>query len=62
MGIKDSNKDLADKIVEGLKEVKRKLTLFKKEKNSPLIVSKDGKVVEIEPENIEKEEGNSKSK
>jgi hypothetical protein len=56
MGSKGSLDDLEKMLVRGLKEVKKKLLKFKKDKNSPLIVSKDGKVVEIDAEKMEKEE------
>lgn len=36
-----------ERIVAGLEKAYQKLLLFKKEKNSPLIVSKDGNVVEL---------------
>jgi len=56
MGPKDSLQELEKMLIKGLTEVKRKLVKFKKDKNSPLIVSKDGKVVEIDPEKIEHQE------
>jgi len=36
----------------GLEKAYLKLVKFKKEKNSPLVVSKSGKIVKIEPEDI----------
>ena len=56
MGSKGSLDDLEKMLVRGLKEVKKKLLKFKKDKNSPLIVSKDGKVVEIDAEKMEEKE------
>ncbi len=56
MGPKDSLQELEKMLIKGLTEVKRKLVKFKKDKNSPFIVSKDGKVVEIDPEEIENKE------
>jgi len=53
---KGSLDDLEKMLVRGLKEVKKKLLKFKKDKNSPLIVSKDGKVVEIDAEKMEEKE------
>jgi hypothetical protein len=44
--------DNSDKIIEGLERAYKKLIEFKKYKKTPLIVSKDGKVVEIYPDNI----------
>lgn len=41
------------KILRGLENSYRKLVEFKKYKKSPLIVSKDGVIVEIQPENIQ---------
>lgn len=37
------------KIVEGLELTYKKLIEFKKRKNTPLIVSRDGKVIELDP-------------
>ncbi len=44
--------DNTDKIVEGLEKAYKKLIEYKKYKKTPIIVSKDGKVVEIDPEKI----------
>ena len=52
MGIEEQLKDLENKIAKGLEETHRKMAKFKKQKNSPIIVSKDGEVVEIKAENI----------
>ncbi|MEI8272944.1 MAG: hypothetical protein WCG08_10010 [Paludibacter sp.] len=41
-----------DKIILGLEKAYQKLIEFKKYKNSPLITTKDGKVVEIAPDKI----------
>lgn len=41
-----------DKIIRGLEEAYKKLVEFKKQKNSPLVVSRNGKVVEIPPDKI----------
>ena len=40
------------KIIEGLELSYQKLVEFKRYKKSPLIIAKDGKVVEIQPEKI----------
>ena len=48
----ESVQELKEKIIKGLEEAYRKMVIFKKEKNSPLIISRNGKVVEIKPENI----------
>lgn len=42
-----------DKIIQGLEKTYEKLIEFKKDKNSPLIVSKDNKVVEVDPKSID---------
>ena len=60
MGPKDSLQELEKMLIKGLTEVKRKLVKFKKDMDSPLIVSKDGKVVEIDPKEIEDKEEDSK--
>jgi hypothetical protein len=44
--------DNNDKIIEGLEKAYKKLIEFKKYKKTPIIVSKDGKVVEINPDQI----------
>lgn len=54
MGNNKSMEDFEKKLVKGLKEVKKKLLKFKKDKNSPLIISKDGKVVEVDAEDMNK--------
>jgi hypothetical protein len=41
-----------DKIIKGLELAYQKLIEFKKYKQSPLITSKDGKIIEIEPDKI----------
>lgn len=38
------------KIVKGLELTYKRLVEFKKNKNSPLIVSRDGKIIELDPE------------
>jgi hypothetical protein len=38
-----------DKIVKGLEEVYRRLVLYKIEKKSPFVISRKGKVVEVDP-------------
>ena len=43
--------DKRDKIIKGLERAFQKLIEFKKYKNSPIIVSKQGKIIEILPEN-----------
>jgi len=44
--------DNSTKIIEGLEKAYKKLIEFKKYKKTPLIVFKDGKIVEIAPEEI----------
>ena len=52
MGIKEQLKELEDKISKGLEEAYRKMVAFKKQKNSPLIISRNGEVIEIKAEEI----------
>lgn len=40
------------KILEGLEKAYKKLVEFKRYKNSPLIVAKDGAIIEIQPDKI----------
>lgn len=42
----------SDKIIEGLELAYKRLIEFKKYKKTPLIVLKDGKVTEIQPDQI----------
>lgn len=58
MGNNKSIEDLEKKLVEGLNKVKKKLIKFKKDKDSPLIVSKDGKIVEIDAKDMSKKADN----
>ena len=52
MGTKEQLKEERDKIVKGLEETYRKLVLYKKEKNSPMIVLREGKITEVDPNDI----------
>jgi len=61
MEIKEQLKELEEKVNLGLKEAYRKMAEFKKKNNSPLIVSRNGKVIavpsnEILPTTISKNE------
>jgi hypothetical protein len=51
----DSNAEIAERrkmIVEGLEISYKKLVEFKRYKNSPLIVGKDEKIIEVPPDEI----------
>jgi len=52
MGIKEQLQELENKIAKGLKEAYRKMVEFKKQKNSPVIVSRNGEIIEIDPDDI----------
>jgi predicted ribosome-associated RNA-binding protein Tma20 len=52
MGTKEQLKEERDKIVKGLEETYRRLVEFKKQKNSPMIIMRDGKIVAIDPKEI----------
>jgi len=41
--------DTRNKIIKGLEETYKRMVEFKKQKNSPLVVYKDGKIVELDP-------------
>jgi len=45
-------RELEEKVNRGLKEAYRKMVVFKKKNNSPLIVSRGGKVIAIPPDEI----------
>ncbi len=46
-------KDQHRKIVKGLELAYKELIKFKKSKNSPLVVVRDGKIIELDPEKAE---------
>jgi sulfur carrier protein ThiS len=52
METKEQLKEERDKIVKGLEETYRKLVEFKKAKNSPFVVVRNGKIVEIDPHEV----------
>ena len=43
-------KELEEKVKKGLELAREKMITFKKEKGTPIIISEDGKVVEITPQ------------
>lgn len=49
MGTKEQLKEERDRIVKGLEETYRKLVEYKKQKKSPMIVVRNGKIVEVDP-------------
>ena len=53
MEIKEQLQELEDKIAFGLEEAYRKMVVFKKHKKSPIILSKNGRVIKIEPDKIQ---------
>ncbi len=52
MGIKEQLKDLEGKLTEGLEKAYVKMLELKKQKNTPVVMSKDGEVVEVDPNTI----------
>ena len=46
------NNPIRDKILEGLELTHKRLLQFKKEKNSDLVISKDGEIVHIPAKNL----------
>ncbi len=50
-----SQNDFADKIMKGLEISFQKLLEFKKQKNSPLVVMRNGKIVKIMAEDFYKD-------
>jgi hypothetical protein len=53
METKEELKEERDKIVKGLEEAYRKLVEFKKAKNSPLVIVRNGQIVEIDPNDVQ---------
>lgn len=52
MGTKEQLKEERDKIVKGLEETYKKLVEFKKQKKSPMIMLIDGKIVAVDPNEV----------
>lgn len=52
MGVDEQLRELEEKVSLGLKEAYRKMAAFKKKNNSPLVVSRGGKVVSIPADEI----------
>ena len=50
-----SQNEFADKVMKGLEISFQKLHEFKKQKNSPLVVMRDGKIVEVMAEDFYKD-------
>lgn len=44
--------ELREKVVKGLEETYRRLIEFKKEKNSPMIVMRNGKIEAVDPHDM----------
>lgn len=44
--------ELSNKIIEGLEKTYEKLVEFKRYKKSPLLISRNGKIIEISPEEL----------
>lgn len=55
MGIKEQLLDLETKIGKGLELAYKKMIEFKKQKNSPIIVSRDGQIIEISAQSLQSE-------
>lgn len=49
METKEQLKEERDRIVKGLEETYRRLLEYKKQKKSPMIVVRDGKIVAVDP-------------
>lgn len=52
MGTKEQLKEERDSIVRGLEETYRRLIDYKKLKKSPMIVTRNGKIEEVDPNEI----------
>ena len=59
MGIKEQLQELEEleeleeKISKGLEKAYKKMIAFKKEKNSPVIIYEDGKILKVDPKDID---------
>ena len=49
MGTKEQLKEERDQIIKGLEEAYRKLIEYKKQKKSPMIVIRNGKIEAVDP-------------
>lgn len=49
MGTKEQLKEERDRIIKGLEETYRRLVEFKIQKNSPMVVIREGKIVAVNP-------------
>ncbi len=49
MEIKEQLQEIEDKLSKGLKEAYKKMITFKQQKKTSIIVSKNGKIIEIKP-------------
>ncbi len=49
--MKTTNKqnELFDKIIKGLEKVRENLIVFKRQKQSEIVIMKDGKIIKIKP-------------
>lgn len=45
---KELLREKRDKIIRGLEEAYKRLIIFKKQKNSPIVVSRNGEILEID--------------
>ncbi len=52
MATKEQLKEERDRIVKGLEETYKRLIEYKKQKNSPIIVVRNGKIVAVDPNDI----------
>ncbi len=52
METKEQLKEERDRIVKGLEETYRRLVEFKKQKNSPMIVIRNGKIEAVDPNDV----------
>ena len=53
MGNKEQLQELEEKISKGLEKAYEKMIAFKKEKNSPVIIYEDEKILKIDPKDID---------
>jgi imidazolonepropionase-like amidohydrolase len=49
---KDNQSEFVDKVARGLEESYRKMIQFKIEKNSPVVVVENGKILKVNPKDL----------
>jgi len=60
MGIKEQLQELEDKVAKGLEGAYQKMIKFKKQKNTPLVISENGKIIKVHPKDLKESDPEKK--